>query len=78
MSQIARMVAAELPPQPIDRRAAMVARLGEACTKEQARKELNVGSTTLWRMITDGRIRTCCEGERVDVRSLAEYIESRA
>lgn len=75
MEQLAAMVAAQIPPRPIDRYAAMVERLGEACTKETARSVLNVSATTLYRMMSSGKIRTCCNGERVDVRSIAEYIE---
>lgn len=77
MAQLARMVAAEIPRPPADRYAAMVERLGEACTKEQARTALNVSTTTIYRLIRDKKVRTCCNGERVDVRSLAAYIESR-
>jgi len=77
MEEIARMVAAELPPRPMDRQKEMVERLGEACTKETAQREMNVSQPTLWRMIRDGRVKTCCNGERVDVRSLADYLDNR-
>lgn len=80
MAQLARMVAAELPPRPIDRHAAMVERLGEACTIEQASKTLNVSKPTVYRMIEDGRLRVTDMGMadmRVDVRSMAELIEGK-
>lgn len=77
MEQIARMIADALPPRPIDRHAAMVERLGEACTQQQACEALNVSRPTLYRMLHDGRLRQTTDGLRVDVRSMAEYIEGK-
>ena len=69
------MVAAELPAKPADRAAAMVERYGEACTINQACQAMNVSRTTLYRMTTDGRVRMTCDGKRVDVRSMAAYMD---
>jgi len=60
-----------------DRHAAMVAKHGEACTKAQAARIINCGASTINAMLRDGRIRSACGGTRVDVRSLADYIERR-
>ena len=62
---------------PVDRHAAMIQRLGEACTRDAAAREISVDVRTVGRMIRDGRLRAACEGSRVDVRSLADYIERR-
>ena len=62
---------------PIDRHAAMVERHGEACTKAAAARILSVSPTTIVAMLEDGRILDACDGTRVDVRSLADYIETR-
>ena len=75
MEQLARMVAEKLPKKPVDRCAAMVERYGEACTITQACQALNVSRTTLYRMTTDGKIRMTRDGKRVDVRSMAQYLE---
>lgn len=77
MAELAQMVAAALPPRPVDRQTAMVERWGEACTKKQAMEALNVSAPTLWRMLEDGRIRATADGLRVDVRSMADYIDNR-
>lgn len=58
-----------------DRHAAMVAKHGEACTKAQAARIISCGTATINAMLRDGRIRSACGGTRVDVRSLADYIE---
>lgn len=58
-----------------DRHAAMVAKHGEACTKARAARIINCSTSTITAMLRDGRIRAACEGTRVDVRSLADYIE---
>lgn len=58
-----------------DRHAAMVDKHGEACTKAQAARIISCGTSTINAMLRDGRIRSACEGTRVDVRSLADYIE---
>ena len=75
MQELARMVAAEMPKPSIDREAAMVARYGEACKIEQACEAMNVSRTTVYRMVIDGKIKTACDGKRIDVRSIARYME---
>lgn len=62
---------------PIDRHRAMVERLGEACSKTTAAREIECSTQTITKMIEDGRLVAACEGTRVDVRSLADYIERR-
>lgn len=62
---------------PVDRHRAMVDRLGEACTKTTAAKEIECSTQTITQLLKDGRILPACEGTKVDVRSLADYIERR-
>ena len=61
-----------------DRHAAMVEKHGEACTKTTAAKILSCSVPTVKAMLEDGRILPACAGERVDVRSIADYIECRS
>lgn len=61
----------------IDRHAAMVQKYGEACTKTTASRIISCSVQTINAMLADGRILPACGGERVDVRSLADYIENR-
>ena len=61
-----------------DRHAAMVEKHGEACTKTTAAKILSCSVPTVKAMLDDGRILPACAGERVDVRSIADYIECRS
>ncbi len=77
MGEIARMVAAEMPKRPADRTADMVERYGEACSKETAAQIIGVSRSTMYRMIEAGQVSMACAGTRVDVRSLADYIEGR-
>ena len=74
VAQVAERLAEAMP---VDRRKTMVARLGEACSRETAAKEIEVSVYTIGRMLEDGRLKPACAGSRVDVRSLAEYIERR-
>lgn len=76
METLARMVAENLPKRPVDRYADMVDRYGEACTITQACAALNVSRTTLYRMTNDGKIKMTRDGKRVDVRSMARYVEA--
>ena len=73
----AEQLAALMAAMPTDRHEAMVRRLGEACTKTQAAKAISCSVPTINAMLADGRIMSACGGERVDVRSLADYIEDR-
>jgi len=63
--------------QQLDRHAAMVEKYGEACTKTTAAKLISCSTQTIGAMLKDGRILAACGGSRVDVRSLADYIENR-
>lgn len=61
-----------------EREESMVRMYGEACTPATARKIL--GGVSKWYihdLTVKGKILRCCEGRRVDVRSLADYIERR-
>ena len=66
-----------LSQQVTDRHAVMVEKYGEACTRTVAAKVINVSPDTVAAMLKDGRLRPACGGLRVDVRSLADYIENR-
>ncbi len=52
----------------------MVERYGEICTQQVAGKILGVVPRTIARMMEEGRLRRV--GKRVDVRSIAAYIEN--
>ena len=54
----------------------MLSRYGEAVKKIQAARMLNCSAGKISAMLKDGRLKTCCQGSRVDVRSIAEYIEA--
>lgn len=71
--QLAELLAGQIT----DRHAAMVQKHGEACTKTQAARIVSCGINTINAMLADGRILPACGGLRVDVRSLADYIENR-
>ena len=61
-----------------DRATVMVALYGEVCTVAQAGKIIGRSFDTVKRMMEDGRLSPACEGTRVDVRSIARYIEAPA
>ncbi len=52
----------------------MLERYGEVCTQKEAAKLLSVQPRSIHRMMEQGRLRRV--GHRVDVRSIAEYIEN--
>ncbi len=52
----------------------MVERYGEICTQQVAARILGVVPRTVARMMDEGRLRRV--GRRVDVRSIAAYIEN--
>ena len=56
----------------------MVRMYGEVVRKAQAGRILNHHPNTITQMVEDGRLRTACGGTMIDVRSIAEYIESPA
>ena len=56
----------------------MLARYGEAVRQVDAARMLTVSRRTVQQMLADGRLRRCCEGTRVDVRSIAEYLMAPA
>lgn len=55
----------------------MTQTLGEACSKTDAAKAIGCSTQTITAMLEDGRLESACEGTRVDVQSLARYIERR-
>lgn len=54
----------------------MLTRYGECVTVAAAARIMGRSRKTVQRMLDDGRIRWACAGTMVDVRSMAEYIES--
>ncbi len=54
----------------------MLTRYGECVTVAAATRIMGRSRGTVRRMLDDGRIRWACAGTMVDVRSIAEYIES--
>lgn len=75
MDELLRALAAY--PLHVDRYRDMVEKYGEVCTKTVATKILGCHMSTLGEMLKDGRVKPACEGTRVDVRSLVDYIERR-
>lgn len=61
-----------------ERTADMLARHGEVVPIKRAAQLLNVSTRTISRMMEDGRLAAACGGKRVDVVSMAEYIQSPA
>lgn len=62
---------------PVDRHRSMVTMYGEACSKATAAKIIGCSAPHISALLEDGRIQTACEGTKVDVRSLADYIERK-
>ena len=58
------------------REESMARMYGEVCSKSQAARILNVANKTVVTMLEDGRLAYACQGEKVDVRSIARYIEA--
>lgn len=56
----------------------MLTRYGECVTVAAAARIMGRSRRTVQRMLDDGRMRWACAGTMVDVRSMAEYIESPA
>ncbi|MBP5461898.1 MAG: helix-turn-helix domain-containing protein [Lachnospiraceae bacterium] len=49
---------------------------GEVMSRAEAAKVLSVCRTTLLSLIKAGKIKTACEGKRIDTVSVARYIDS--
>ena len=60
------------------REESMARMYGEVVTKAEAGRLLNVTQPTIAKMLADGRLDAACEGSKVDVRSIARYIEAPA
>lgn len=56
----------------------LVERYGESVDKTVAAKMLGVTRATVYAMLADGRIMGACQGRRVDVRSIAQYLSEPA
>lgn len=56
----------------------LVSQYGGYVDKTVAAKIIGVTRTTVYAMLADGRIRGAYEGRRVDVRSIARYLNARA
>lgn len=56
----------------------MLARYGECVKKKKAAEILDVHPHTVSKMVLDGRLKLACEGTKVDVRSIADYLERPA
>ncbi|MGN0776036.1 MAG: helix-turn-helix domain-containing protein [Candidatus Ventricola sp.] len=52
-------------------------RYGEYVDKTAAAQILGVTRATVYKMLDDGRIEGACGGKRVDVRSIARFINQR-
>lgn len=59
----------------MSREVTMVREYGEAVTKTAACRIIHVSKSTLYRLISEKRVALACGGTRIDVRSLAEYID---
>jgi hypothetical protein len=57
------------------REESMARMYGEVCSKAQAARILGCSPATIALMIDDGRLEDACEGRKVDVRSIARYIQ---
>jgi len=57
-----------------ERTAAMIERYGEAVKQTAAAKIIMCSPNTIRNMLNDGRLERACQGERVDVYSIARYI----
>lgn len=66
-----------VPPvaRPRDRRTEILERYGDVVTIASAAKMLGRARSTVRQMLEDGRLTWACEGTRVDVSSIADYIE---
>ena len=53
----------------------MLEMYGECVTEKKAAEIINCHYRTIGVMLKDGRLRSCCGGTKVDVRSICEYIE---
>lgn len=62
-------------PQAETRADKMAREYGETITKKRAADMLGISATTLWRLISDKKIKTCLEGRMIDTRSLAKYLD---
>jgi len=54
----------------------LVLRFGEYVDKTAAAEILGVTRATIYAMLSDGRIESACAGRRVDVRSIARYMNT--
>lgn len=61
---------------PMSKDEELTLRYGEYVDKTVAAQILGVTRATVYAMLADGRIRGACSGRRVDVRSIARYMQT--
>ena len=61
-------------PIMLRREEALVEHYGESVDKTVAARMLGVTRATVYAMLADGRVMGACDGRRVDVRSIAQYL----
>lgn len=64
----------EMPP--VSKAEELALRYGEYVDKTVAAQILGVTRATVYAMLADGRIMGACSGRRVDVRSIARYMQT--
>ncbi len=64
----------EMPP--VSKAEELTLRYGEYVDKTVAAQILGVTRATVYAMLADGRIMGACSGRRVDVRSIARYMQT--
>lgn len=69
--------AAVIDREHLTRGESMAMLYGEAITKEKAAELLSCSRRTITQYVEDGKILTCCEGKKIDVRSVADFIERK-
>lgn len=70
--------AATIDRDKLTRAESMASIYGECCSKERAAELLNCSHRTITQYVYDGKLKTCCEGKKIDVRSIAAFLEAPA
>lgn len=58
-----------------DRLEYLTLKYGECCTRVTAGQILNRSPASISQMVRDGRLQTVCEGKKIDMRSIAVYMD---
>lgn len=64
-------------PSPNSARERLIHEYGEVCTQACAARILGISNSTVRDMVEDGRLQYACNGNRVLVESIADYIERK-